>query len=83
MKMKVISTLQKALESLQEKNHQGGDRSHEHNMVVKAISAVVDVASLSSRDTRRQTTFMQNTQKIDDVTLELPRMQSEPQFRHR
>ena len=38
-----------------------GDRiqvSDDANSVVKAISAVVDAASLSSRDKRRQTTFM-------------------------
>ena len=29
MRMKVISTLQKATESLQKKDHQGGDRFHE------------------------------------------------------
>ena len=67
--MEVISTLQKAIERLQEKDHQGGDRFHEHNSVVKAISAVVDVFSLSGRHKRRQMTFMQNRQEIDDNDL--------------
>ena len=55
--VKVISTLQKAIESLQEKDHQGGDRSHEHHSVEKAISGVVDAASLSSWDKRRRHSF--------------------------
>ena len=37
--------------------------------MVKAISAVVDAASLSSRDKRRQTTSMWNRQEIDDCDL--------------
>ena len=69
MMMKVISTVQRAIESLQEKDHEGGDRFHEHDSVVKAIFAVVDVASLSSRDKQRQMTFMQNKQEIDDDDL--------------
>ena len=32
MVMKLISTLQKAIESLQEKDHHGGDRFHEHDV---------------------------------------------------
>ena len=37
--------------------------------MVKAISAVADAASLSSRDKRRQTTFVQNSQETDDDNL--------------
>ena len=53
--------------SLQEKDHQRDDRLHEHHSAVKATSAVVGAASLSSRDkTEAETTIMQNRQEIDD-----------------
>ena len=47
----VISTLQKAIESLQEKDHQGGDRFHQHNvpniqMTMEKIEKTVEVHQL-------------------------------------